>query len=141
MSADGVLLAFFVIPRGSRRADGGCRDEEFLRLGLGAKLAAMTNKAQYVCVPTRYGLFNVVDAASGSPAEVGATTVFLTREEARRLIAWLNECGVDARLRQRIVAPGRSKADREYEGGSQWPTQKTSMELPRHLQSRTCRSS
>ncbi|KWV57141.1 hypothetical protein AS026_31385 [Rhizobium altiplani] len=59
----------------------------------------MANKAKYVCVPTRHGLFNVVDTASGSPAEVDATTVLLTRKEARQLIAWLNGRGANARVR------------------------------------------
>lgn len=56
-------------------------------------LAAITNNARYVCVPTRYGLFNVVDTATGSPAEVDVTTVLLTWKEARRLVAWLNGSG------------------------------------------------
>lgn len=76
----------------------------------------MANKARYVCVPTRHGLFNVVDTASGSPAEVDATTVLLTRKEARRLIAWLNGRGASARVGPQAIGPDRPKADREYEG-------------------------
>ncbi|MGM5012043.1 hypothetical protein [Rhizobium sp. L18] len=49
--------------------------------------------ARYVCVPTVFGLFNVVDTTSGLPAEVHATAVLLKREEARRLISWLKTRG------------------------------------------------
>jgi len=57
--------------------------------------------AQYVCIPTQYGLFNVVDRTTGRPAEVGVTAILLTRREALRLIASLR-----GRRSARNTAPG-----------------------------------
>ncbi|AXA43015.1 hypothetical protein [Rhizobium leguminosarum] len=58
--------------------------------------------ARYVCVPTVFGLFNVVDTTSGLPAEVHATAVLLKRDEAQRLISWLKTRGAEA-----LVLPSR----------------------------------
>ncbi|MBB3545248.1 hypothetical protein FHT76_008067 [Rhizobium sp. BK176] len=49
----------------------------------------LENKPRYVCVRAAYGLFNVVDALTGSPAELDVTTILLTRKEASRLIHWI----------------------------------------------------
>ncbi|WP_416067304.1 hypothetical protein ACK9YZ_30915 [Rhizobium sp. ZK1] len=43
----------------------------------------------YICVPARFGLFNVVDRNTGLPPDIDVTAVFLTRNEARHLIAAL----------------------------------------------------
>jgi hypothetical protein len=55
----------------------------------------MKRRARYVCVPTKYGLFNVIDTTSGGPAEIAVTTVLLTRREAHHLCALLNSLPSD----------------------------------------------
>ncbi|MDM9622079.1 hypothetical protein [Rhizobium sp. S96] len=96
------------------------------------------SKTKYICVPTRHGLFNVVDAATGSPVEVDATAIFLTRREAHRLIARLDRAASHGNDDQRLVVPQQSLgATREYEGGRQWYMQELLKKLPRHPQNRT----
>lgn len=49
----------------------------------------VTRRMRYICVPARFGLFNVVDRNTGLPPDIDVTAVLLTRNEARRLIAAL----------------------------------------------------
>lgn len=46
-----------------------------------------SSQPQYRCIRGRFGLFSVIDTASGAPADVGATAILLTRKEARQLIS------------------------------------------------------
>jgi hypothetical protein len=38
---------------------------------------------------THHGLYSVIDALTGLPADVGATSVQLTKPEAEQLVVWL----------------------------------------------------
>jgi hypothetical protein len=38
---------------------------------------------------THHGLYSVIDAVTGLPADVGATSVQLTKPEAEQLVLWL----------------------------------------------------
>ncbi|WP_155947879.1 hypothetical protein [Rhizobium sp. 2MFCol3.1] len=44
---------------------------------------------RYIVVPSRLGLVNVIDRATGLPVEAGVTAVLLEPHEARELVRWL----------------------------------------------------